>query len=263
MKASLDWIEISYPRGPSEPARSCPVPSAIQKFSPSLQAPNGSVPTPVETDPSEARSAAFQRTTVAGGLVRDEDPLAVEGRRQRRVQSRCRSASAGRLRWRRGRPSRRSIRKLGTQMFAFRRTPDRTASVPTVTVWRTAPAESSSRSVPALLSVTQMLDPSNTGAAELERTRRDRRDAPGNRRAGRHDRDGSRERRGWRSRRGLRRTRSRRRPSQVARDDRDDPGREPRIERVEAAGVGRADGDDQAHGGQDAPGLVGPGPRLQ
>src|SRR5215471_7335817 len=127
----------------------------IQKFTPSLQTPQGPV-NPVATNPNGLRSAAFQsesrpirsvtmarcpsKATPAG----TNNPLPVNVARTTPVEGRITETV----------PS-----PLGDQMFD----PSKAGLWgvdPTVTVWRTAPVESSLKSLPWPRSATQMFDPS-------------------------------------------------------------------------------------------------------
>src|SRR5215471_1999211 len=132
--------------------------SVIQKLTPSLQAPNGEVLEPVAKDPSVVRSAAFQsETLLLPPLVtstRSPSNAATAGPFRPLPISVCRTAPFE------ARTTETELELLlGTQMFV----PSKTGIcgvLPTVTVWRMAPAESSFKSVPALASVTQTLAPS-------------------------------------------------------------------------------------------------------
>ncbi len=60
--------------------------SVIQKLVPSLHAPNGMLPLPVEKLPIGVRSAAFQSDTLAV-FIGHENPLPVKRRLQRGAQA--------------------------------------------------------------------------------------------------------------------------------------------------------------------------------
>ena len=61
--------------------------NTIQKFTPSLAAPKGVLPDPVENVPIVVKSAAFQSETLfASGLVRHEHALSVERRDRRKFE---------------------------------------------------------------------------------------------------------------------------------------------------------------------------------
>src|SRR5258708_24591256 len=118
---------------------------------PSRQAPNGNVSDPVWKDPRIVRSAAFQSETLSPLLfvtsTRCPSNAAAIGKFSPLPVRVCRTAPFE------ARTTETELElALGTQMFA----PSKTGNLgllPTVTVWRMAPAESRFRSVPAVKSV--------------------------------------------------------------------------------------------------------------
>src|SRR5215471_8398707 len=132
--------------------------SAIQKLTPSLQAPNGNVLTPVAKEPSVVRSAAFQSETLLPiwfvTRMRCPSNAAVEGAFSPLP---VRVASTAPLEART--TENEAEPPLGAQMFV----PSKIGilgKVPTETVCGMAPEPSSFRRVPAVLSVTQTFAPS-------------------------------------------------------------------------------------------------------
>src|SRR5262249_54268187 len=135
-------------------------PSAIQNEIPSLQAPNGVDPAPVERDPMAERSAAFQSETLAPVLFvtrtrRPSNAATMGPSRPFPVRVRSRTPVEARTTETEFEVS------LGTQMFVPSNT-GRPGTVPTVTVWRIAPPGLNRNTLPAFWSVTQMLVPSHS-----------------------------------------------------------------------------------------------------
>ena len=131
--------------------------SVIQKLMPSLQAPIGPDAGPVKNEPSGVRSAAFQSETLLPELVtRIRWPSkAAERGAQAVAGQRRQDGAAGRADDRD-----RGVECRWEPRCSRRRRPGTSDRDPTVTVWRTAPFESSFRSVLMAESVTQMFAPS-------------------------------------------------------------------------------------------------------
>src|SRR5262249_20289837 len=146
-------------RAPQNRASLFAVDSVIQKLTPSLQTPKGEVLAPVPREPRAVRSAAFQRETTLPALfvtrMRCPSKGALVGR------FRPLPVSVGGTAPLAARTTEIEEFKLGTQMFVPSKTGN-SGLEPTVTVWSTAPAPSSFRRVPGVVSVTQTFAPSKS-----------------------------------------------------------------------------------------------------
>src|SRR5262249_18728987 len=135
-------------------ARRCPLLVAIQNWKPSLQAPAG-LP-PVSKNPSGARSPALQTETPAPSpfVTRTRSPSKAEAF----MPSSPLPVSVARTAPLEARTTETEFAlPSGAQMFVPSKTGKATPA-PTVTVWRTAPLESSLRSLPLVR--THTLEPS-------------------------------------------------------------------------------------------------------